>query len=64
MCLAKAYIGSNGEMELLVEQIASVKAEDGRLLVTTLFGEKTEIEATIKEIDFRASSIVLQKSGS
>ena len=64
MCLAKAYIGSNGEMELLVEQIASIKAEDGKLLVTTLFGEKTEIEAGIKEIDFRASSIVLEKTGS
>jgi predicted RNA-binding protein len=63
MCLAKAFINKNGESELLVEEIASVKAEGGRLLLTTLFGEKREIEADIKEIDFRASRILLEKAG-
>ena len=60
MCLAKAYIGS--EKELLLEEIASVKAKDGKLLLTTLFGEQSEIEASIKEIDFRSSSILLEKT--
>ena len=60
MCLAKAYVGSNGERELLMEEIASLKAEDGKLLVTTLFGEQREIEASIKEIDFIGSSIILE----
>ncbi len=64
MCLAKAYMGKNGEKELLVEEIASVRAEGGKLLVTTLFGEKKEFEADIREIDFRASSILLEKTGS
>ena len=59
MCLAKAYIGST-DAAPLIEEIASVKAEDGKVLVTTLFGEKREIEASIKEIDFRASRIVLE----
>ena len=63
MCLARVYIGSNGENELLMEEITSVKAEGGKLLVTSLFGEKKEIVASIKEIDFRASSIVLEKAG-
>jgi predicted RNA-binding protein len=43
-----------------MEEIASLKAKDGKLLVTTLFGEQREIEASIKEIDFMSSSIVLQ----
>jgi predicted RNA-binding protein len=60
MCLAKAYVGSNGERELLMEEIASLKAKDGKLLVTTLFGEQREIEASIKEIDFMASNIILE----
>lgn len=60
MCLAKAYVGSNGEKELLMEEIASLKAKNGKLLVTTLFGEQREIEASIKEIDFMASSIILE----
>ena len=60
MCLAKAYLGSNGERELLAEEIASLKVEGGRLLITTLFGEQREIEASIKEIDFKASIILLE----
>ena len=61
MCLAKAYIGSNGERKLLMEEVASLKTKEGKLLVTTLFGEQREIEATIKEIDFMDSSIILEK---
>jgi predicted RNA-binding protein len=60
MCLAKAYVGSNGEKELLMEEVASLKTKNGKLLVTTLFGEQREIEASIKEIDFMASSIILE----
>ena len=60
MCLAKAYVGSNDERELLIGDVATLKAEDGKLLVTTLFGEQREIEANIREIDFMASSIVLE----
>ena len=59
MCLAKAYLGGKGERELLIEEIASLKVKDGKLLITTLFGEQREIEANISEIDFMASSIVL-----
>lgn len=62
MCLAKVYMGKNGEKELLVEEIASVRVvEGGKLLVTTLFGEQQEFQAEIREIDFRASSILLEK---
>jgi predicted RNA-binding protein len=60
MCLAKAYIGGNGEKKLLMAEIASLKAKDGKLLVTTLFGEQREIEANISEIDFMSSSIMLE----
>lgn len=60
MCLAKAYAGSNNEKTLLMEEIASLKVEDGKLLVATLFGEQREIEADIKEIDFMDSSIILE----
>jgi predicted RNA-binding protein len=60
MCLAKAYVGSHGEKELLMEEVASLKVKGGKLLVTTLFGEEKEIEAGIKEIDFMSSSVILE----
>ena len=61
MCLAKAYLGTSGEKELLAEEIISVKVDNGKLWLTTLFGEQKEIEANITEIDFKASSILLEK---
>ena len=60
MCLAKAYAGSDNEKKLLMEEIASLKVEGSKLLVTTLFGEQREIEAGIKEINFMDSSIILE----
>jgi predicted RNA-binding protein len=60
MCLAKAYISNKNEKKLLMEEIASLKVKDGKLLVATLFGEQREIEANISEIDFLASSVVLE----
>lgn len=63
MCLARAYVGGAGKKELLAEEIASVKTGGGKVLITTLFGEKTEIAAEIKEIDFRDSSILLERAG-
>ena len=42
--------------------VALLKAKDGKLLVTTIFGEQKEIEANIKEIDFMSSSIVLENA--
>ena len=60
MCLSKAYVtGENGK-ELIMGDIASLKAKDSKLLMTNLFGEQKEIEANIKEIDFMTSSITLE----
>ncbi len=62
MCLAKVYIGGKGENEPLMEEIASIKAEDGKLVVMSLFGEKKEIAARIREIDFKSSDVILEKT--
>lgn len=64
MCLAKAYIGKKEENDLLMEEIATIKVEDGKLLVTSLFGEQKKVAARIREIDFKSSDIFLEKTGS
>ncbi len=61
MCLAKAYF-KDREAEPVLEDIAVAETRDGKLLLRTLFGEQKEIEATIREIDFRKSTIVLESS--
>ena len=60
MCLSKAYVDKNGERELLMEEIASIKVEDEKLLVRTLLGEQREIGAKIREIDFLTHSLFLE----
>ena len=63
MCLAKAYLKKNSERELLLEEVALIEIEDKRLLLSTIFGDKKEIEADIKQIDFQNSSIILERPG-
>ena len=59
MCLSKAYVGRDGEMELLFEEVASLQIEKGKILLKTLFGEQKEISGNIKEIDFLDGQIFL-----
>ena len=59
MCLSKVYRASNGDKNLLMEEITSVSIDGNKLLFKTLFGEQKEIQAHIKEIDFMTHTIVL-----
>ena len=60
MCLAKAYIGKDNEV--MMEEIASLKVEGGKILLATLFGEQKEIEAGIEEIDFMSGRVTLKEN--
>ena len=60
MCLAKVFAGE----EMLAEEIASVKITDGKIIITSLFGERMEVAGNIREIDFRDSRIFLEKAAS
>jgi predicted RNA-binding protein len=62
MCLSKAYVGRDGEMELFFEEVASLRIEKGKVLLKTLFGEQMQMRANIKEIDFLDGKIILEKS--
>ena len=60
MCLSKAYIEKDNKKEFLMNDITSVKVEDGKVILKSLFGEKKEIVAAIREIDFTASLLRLE----
>lgn len=60
MCLSKVYAIKNGKRELVLSEIASLKVEANKLLLTTLLGERKEISASIREIDFLTHSIILK----
>ncbi|MFC2066114.1 CooT family nickel-binding protein [Chloroflexota bacterium] len=58
--MSKAYIDRNGKRELLLEEVASVEISEGNLVMRTLFGERKEIEANLREINFVNNSIELE----
>jgi predicted RNA-binding protein len=60
MCLSKAYVEKNGEKEFLMTDIASVKVDGRKLVMSSLFGEKKELKAGIREIDFTANIMKLE----
>jgi len=62
MCIAKAYIRENGEEKPVMEEVASIRIENGILVLNSLFGEQKEIEAHIKEVDFIHSSVALERT--
>jgi len=61
MCLGKAYLEADNKRELILDSIASLEIDGTKLKLSTIFGDQKEIEATIKEIDFEGSRIILTK---
>ena len=62
MCLSKVYLAKDDEAELVLDEVTSLRTKDGKLLLSTLLGEETEISARIKEIDFLTHRITLEKA--
>ena len=63
MCLSKADVEKAGKKEFLMTDIASVKVDGTKLVLSSLFGEKKELSARILEINFTASFLKLEISG-
>ena len=59
MCLSKVFVDRDGDRELLLAEVVSVEFGGDRLLFRTLFGERKEIGAEVREIDFLSHSVIL-----
>ncbi|MFZ7133410.1 MAG: CooT family nickel-binding protein [Eubacteriales bacterium] len=59
MCLGKLFIEK--EAEPLMENISNLAIENGRLVFTSLFGEKQSFVGEVKEIDFNNSKIIMKQ---
>jgi|APFre7841882654_1041346.scaffolds.fasta_scaffold82927_3 predicted RNA-binding protein len=62
MCLGKAYLEGDGKRELILESVALIEIRDKSLHLSTLFGEEKDIAASIKEIDFENSRVILERT--
>ena len=63
MCLAKAYTAPDTS-EAILNDIALLTVEDGRVTITSLFGESRVVEGRVREIDFMKSRITLETASS
>ncbi len=61
MCLGKAYLEADNKRELVLDSIALIEIADTKLRLSTIFGDTKEIEASIREIDFESSRIILTR---
>jgi len=61
MCDVNVYVLKDGQEELYLENVDTIKHEQGKVSLKNLFGEQKEIEADIREIALLKHRIVLEK---
>lgn len=61
MCESNIYIDKKGKQELLFENAEGLKIlSGGKIEISSMFGEKKVVSASIKEIDLHGHRIILQ----
>ena len=62
MCEATIFLYTKGtEREIMREVLTLEVGEGNRLLLTDLFGERRELEAKVKNIDFLHHKVLLEE---
>ncbi len=59
MCLSNVYKDEVKDENLLARNIADIRVEGGKIILTDLMGIRKEIEATIKKVDLMDNYVVL-----
>ncbi len=61
MCELAVYLLENGEEKILMEDVASIKPEGEKLVLTDLLGQQEVVEARIKELKLLEHKVYLVK---
>lgn len=59
MCLSNVYRGEVSEENLLARNIADIRIENGKIILTDLMGIRQEIDATIQKVDLLENYILI-----
>lgn len=59
MCELAVYLLEDGEEKILMEDVASIKPEGDRLVLTDLLGQQEIVEAKIKELKLLEHKVYL-----
>ena len=61
MCESHAFLVEGGEEKLLMEDVADIKEEGGKLTLTNILGDEMTLEANIAQISFLDHRVLLEK---
>jgi predicted RNA-binding protein len=61
MCLATVYVENDGQQEEVMQDVAWIRPQGGRLQLISFMGESRLFQAQIKSIDLVNGSIVLER---
>lgn len=59
MCEANVYVEKEGELEMLMENVASITPVEDKLLLVDLFGEQKSVRAEFKELRLLDHKVIL-----
>lgn len=59
MCLGKAFVEKGDTLDQIMENITDIREENGKLVLTSLLGERQQLEGKLKQIDFNNSKIII-----
>ncbi len=62
MCEAIVYVERDGVLEELMEDVVDLRPEEGKLLLTGVFGDQKLVEARIKEVKLLDHKIILRET--
>ena len=61
MCLSNVYRNELKEENLLAKNIADIRIEDGKIILTDLMGIRKEISAVIQKIDLLENYVLIEE---
>ncbi len=62
MCESNAYLLKDGKEELLMESVGSLKSKGDQIVLRSIFGEETTVQARLLEMNLTGHKIVLEGS--
>ncbi len=59
MCESTVFLKSAGAEKVLMKEVAAIRPAGGRLVLTSILGERLEIDAAVLELDLMRHRIVV-----